>query len=116
MRRLWLGVGCLMLAAACGGGGGSNVPKCTPGQAVACVGPGSCQGNQVCAANGTYGACTCGGGTAGTTGSGGRGGSVGSAGTGGSAAGTGGSAGGAGTTGLGGIGNAGGSTDRKSVV
>ena len=104
--RLLLGMlafGGLMTAAACGGGG-SNVPKCTPGQAIACVGLGSCQGNQVCAANGAYGACLCGNGTAGTSGGGGRGGSLGTAGaTGGSAAaGAGGAGGGAGTTGAGG--------------
>jgi hypothetical protein len=108
-----LALTCFVTVAACGGGGGSNVPKCTPGQSVACVGPGSCQGNQVCAANGTYGACMCGGGTAGTSGSGGRGGSAGTAGaTGGSVSAgaggaTGGGGGGGGTTGAGGTGTAG---------
>ena len=34
---------------------------CTPGQSVACTGPGGCAGGQVCAADGTgYGACACG--------------------------------------------------------
>lgn len=34
---------------------------CTPGLSVACVGPGACQGGQVCAADGSgYGPCDCG--------------------------------------------------------
>src|SRR5690348_13951895 len=91
-RRILLflvSLGCLAMAEACGGGG-SNVPKCTPGQSIACVGPGSCQGNQVCAANGTYGACSC---------VSGQGGSVGTAGAGGT--GTGGTAGTSGAAGMG---------------
>jgi len=103
-----------VLAAACGGGNGGGGGKCTPGQSTACVGPGACQGYQVCAANGTFGTCMCGGGTAGTTGGGGTtgaGGSAGASGTGGSVVGTGGSGGAAGTTGSGGAGgSAGGST------
>jgi hypothetical protein len=44
-------------AAAAGSGGGS---VCTPGQSVACVGPGGCAGGQVCAADGRgFGACDC---------------------------------------------------------
>jgi len=100
MRRVWLAISfcaCFSLAAACGGGG-STGSKCTPGKSDACVGPGNCQGFQICAANGTYGACTCGGGTAGTTGSGGSG--VG--GTGGSVAGSAGSVGTGNVTGTGG--------------
>ena len=37
---------------------------CTPGQSVACVGPGGCAGGQACNADGTaYAACDCGGST-----------------------------------------------------
>ena len=36
-------------------------PNCTPGQSVACTGPGGCAGGQVCAAEGTsFGPCQCG--------------------------------------------------------
>src|SRR5690349_12020437 len=102
-RRSWLAMlafAGLVTAAACGGGG-SNVPKCTPGQAGACLGLGSCQGIQACMDNGVYTPCICGGSTPGT-GGGGGGGSLGTAGaTGGSVtAGAGGA--GAGTTGAGG--------------
>jgi hypothetical protein len=44
-----------------GASGGSGAVLCTPGQSIACVGPGACQGGQVCmpAGNG-YGPCECG--------------------------------------------------------
>ena len=115
-----LGALAIVAVGACGGGDGNNIPRCIPGQSVACVGTATCAGNQVCKADGTFGACTCGGagtagnaGTAGATG-GGAGGTAGStgltvgAGIGGSAGtnagpgGRGGSAGSAGTTGAGG--------------
>lgn len=40
--------------------GGSGSSACVPGASVSCVGPGACQGGQVCNADGTgYGACEC---------------------------------------------------------
>jgi hypothetical protein len=57
-----------------GGAGGTADASllCIPGQSVACVGPGACQGGQVCSADGRgYGPCACGSG-----GGGGAGGSV----------------------------------------
>jgi len=45
---------------------------CTPGASQACVGPGACQGGQVCTADGTgYGPCDCGVGVGGSGGAGG---------------------------------------------
>jgi hypothetical protein len=45
------------------GAGGETViakPLCVPGQSVACVGPGACQGGQTCKADGSgYEACEC---------------------------------------------------------
>lgn len=45
------------------GAGGATViakPLCVPGQSVACVGPGACQGGQTCKADGSgYEACEC---------------------------------------------------------
>lgn len=42
-------------------GAGGSAMACTPGLSVACVGPGACQGGQVCAADGSgYGPCDCG--------------------------------------------------------
>ena len=39
---------------------------CFPGATQSCLGPGACQGAQICAANGTaFGACDCGSGSAG---------------------------------------------------
>ncbi len=34
-------------------------PRCVPGKSVGCVGPKGCQGFQVCANGGTFGACSC---------------------------------------------------------
>src|SRR5262249_53398642 len=57
------------------GGAGGGVPKCTPGDSKSCAGPGACVGYQVCAGDGTYGACNCGtGGAGGGAGAGGAGG------------------------------------------
>jgi hypothetical protein len=39
---------------------GSPVTSCVPGQSVACAGPGGCEGTQVCASDGKFGACGCG--------------------------------------------------------
>src|SRR5262249_32906283 len=56
-----------VLTSACssngGGGTGGSLPQgCVPGQSVACTGPGSCAGYQVCAPDGkSFGACMCGG-------------------------------------------------------
>lgn len=44
------------------GGDAGSSGACTPGQSVACVGPGGCQGGQVCRADGEgFEACECGG-------------------------------------------------------
>jgi hypothetical protein len=69
-----------------------STPKvCTPGQSVACTGPGGCSGGQACKADGSgYEACVCGSG-GGAGGGGGNGGGTG----GGMDAGTGGGTGGA---------------------
>jgi len=115
--RASLGALAIVAVGACGGGDGNNIPRCIPGQSIACVGAASCAGNQVCKADGTFAACICGGaGTAGNAGSagatgGGAGGTAGgtgltvgagiggSAGTTAGAGGRGGSTGGAGTGG-----------------
>jgi hypothetical protein len=48
-------------AAGEGGAGPAPTSSCTPGQSVACVGPGNCQGGQVCEDDGrSYGLCDCG--------------------------------------------------------
>lgn len=65
----------LLTLAACGGsdsetelfegGDGGSSGACVPGQSVACIGPGGCEGGQVCREDGTgYGECDCGGGDA----------------------------------------------------
>jgi hypothetical protein len=90
---LMIGIGC-----------GSSASKvCTPGQSVACVGVGACQGGQLCKADGTaYEACQCGGGagSGGSSAGGGAGGSGGSSG----ASGAGGASGQGGSGGLTGTG------------
>lgn len=71
-------------------GGDAGASVCVPGKSEACVGPGACQGGQVCKADGSgFGPCDCG--------AGGAGGSVGGAG--GSAGGAGGASGAAGSAG-----------------
>jgi hypothetical protein len=96
----------IVVCLAIGCGSSSAKKACTPGQSVACIGVGACEGGQVCNADGTaYGACQCGTnpGTGGSSaGAGGKGGS------GGTGGGAGGSIGGAGGTG-GATGGAGGS-------
>jgi hypothetical protein len=53
----------LVLGLASCGGGSSPLPGCTPGQSMACAGPGGCAGAQICAANGrSFTACLCSGG------------------------------------------------------
>lgn len=50
-------VGLIATAAACGS---SQASKCTPGVAVACVGPGGCAGGQICNSDGaSFGSCDC---------------------------------------------------------
>lgn len=49
-----------MLTLLAGCDGGSPVPKCTPGQSVACTGSGPCSGYQVCRPDGTFADCVCG--------------------------------------------------------
>lgn len=67
----------LLAVAILGVGCGSEEPAaaqkaCTPGQSQACVGPGACQGGQVCNADGRgYGPCDCGVGVGGSGGTGG---------------------------------------------
>ncbi|MBI3206197.1 MAG: hypothetical protein HYZ29_31970 [Myxococcales bacterium] len=89
----------LSLTGGCGGdtdGDGSagtstgGAGSCTPGETRTCVGPGACQGGQLCGANGSWGSCDCGAGGAGGS-AGSAGGSTGGAGGG---AGAGGNAGG----------------------
>jgi len=58
------------LALVVAGCGHDTGPRCIPGQVVACPGPGACSGSQTCQSDGTYGACSCGGGTAGAGGAG----------------------------------------------
>ena len=124
-RRSWrfssralLGYLAIGVAGACGGDDGNNIPKCIPGQSIACAGSASCAGNQICKPDGTFGPCTCGGaGAAGNGGTAGRAGTAGVAGSTGLTLGTGiggragasagsggrgGAAGSAGTTGAGG--------------
>lgn len=104
--------GCLLLllAVSPGAGCGSSASKvCTPGQSVACVGVGACQGGQLCKADGTgYEACQCGGGAGSGGSSGGLGGGGGSSGSAGNVGGAGGSSGQGGSSGLSGSGGAGG--------
>ena len=101
----------LLLAVSPEAGCGSSASKvCTPGQSVACVGVGACQGGQLCKADGTgYEACLCGGG-AGSGGSSGGLGGGGSNGSAGSVGGAGGAGGQGGSSGLSGSGGAGGIT------
>ncbi len=48
---------------ACGSSSSGAAHACTPGQSIACVGPGSCMGGQACKADGSgYEECSCGGG------------------------------------------------------
>src|SRR5262249_55630252 len=77
MHVRWVGIpalGSILLAlTSCGGsspssardGGKQDVPTtflCTPGQSIACVGPGGCAGGQSCKADGSgYEPCDCGG-------------------------------------------------------
>lgn len=83
----WLVWSVVGLLAGCGGGNGGGVsgagggiPKCIPGDSKACAGLGACVGYQVCAADGTYGACMCGSAGAAGGGAGGAGGVGGSGG------------------------------------
>ncbi len=109
MKRLFAALAmATFVSAACGSSddGNLNHQTCTPGDTRTCVGPGACNGGQVCGSDGNWGTCDCGGG-----------GSGGSAGVGGSAAGASGAtvdgsadtgiAGTAGTAGSGGLGGAG---------
>ncbi len=100
----------MLVASACGSdeGGGSS-SKCSQGATRACLGPGACDGAQSCDADGTWGACDCGGtggagggasGSGGSAGIGGSGANDGSAGA--VAGGTGGNAGDASSGGSGG--------------
>jgi hypothetical protein len=79
--RWGISVAGIMLAAACGGSTASQSPNsdaslqdgsktdasasdatsvCTPGQSIACVGPGGCSGGQICNASGSgYLSCDC---------------------------------------------------------
>jgi hypothetical protein len=52
-----------LLCALASCGSTATAPRaCTPGESVACVGPGGCSTNHVCNAQGTgFGACLCGG-------------------------------------------------------
>ena len=69
-RYLWLGA-CLVALSACNPGG--SIP-CTAGEQKTCGCPGGApDGVQVCAADGTYGACDCGSSTTTSTGGGGAG-------------------------------------------
>jgi hypothetical protein len=53
----------LVLGMASCGGGSAPLPGCTPGQSMACTGPGGCAGAQICAVNGRgFAACLCSGG------------------------------------------------------
>jgi hypothetical protein len=90
-RRLmvWLTAAAALAAApACGGSstdqgriqggadaGAVGAGACTPGATRVCVGPAACQGGQLCAADGHWGGCDCGGGVGGSgaAGVGGRG-------------------------------------------
>lgn len=73
--RVWV-LALVLALAACGGsddsgtelfgGDAGSSGACTPGQSVACVGPGGCQGGQVCRDDGSgFEACECGSGDAG---------------------------------------------------
>jgi hypothetical protein len=61
-----IGFGVLVVAilSACGQGtvvsGTGGASACTQGDTRPCVGPGACQGGQMCSANGLWGACECG--------------------------------------------------------
>lgn len=97
------------------GGSAGAAPLCTPGVSVACIGPGACQGGQVCNLDGSgFGACDCGeagkgGSGGGATGQGGAGAAgSGGAGSGGEAASGSGGQGGAGAAGAQGGAGAGG--------
>jgi hypothetical protein len=82
-------------AGASGQGAGGTPMVCIPGASVACVGPGACQGGQVCKADGSgLGPCDCGAGGAAPGGAGGQS----AGGAGGSSAAGGGQAGAAGCT------------------
>lgn len=55
-----------------GGDAGSQLQSaCDPGDTRECVGSGACRGGQICAEDGTWGACDCGSGTGGAEGGGG---------------------------------------------
>ena len=121
MKRLFAALAiATFVSAACGSSddGNLNHQTCTPGDTRTCVGPGACNGGQVCGSDGNWGGCDCGGGTGGNAGyagqtsggsggaapdgggaSGGQGGTAGVAGGGGSGATTGGAAGSAGASG-----------------
>lgn len=61
MRSVAIAVGILCIAAAAP----AKAARCTPGQSIACVGPGGCKGGQVCNPDGhSFGACDCGGASA----------------------------------------------------
>ena len=63
----------IVAAGACGGEGWKQHPEVHPGAVGRVCRPGDCAGSQVCKADGTFGACTCGGaGTAGNAGTAGR--------------------------------------------
>lgn len=57
--RYWL----LLTVLVIGCGGGNSVDgECTPGESIACIGAGGCEGGQVCLDDGTgFGVCDCGG-------------------------------------------------------
>jgi hypothetical protein len=112
------------------GTAGSASNLCEPGESRACVGPGGCQGGQVCRPNGSgWAACDCGTGTGGgggevntggtgNAGSSGEAGDTSSGGTGGaSEGGTGGESGapGGGSSGEGGVGNTSGAAGAGAV-
>ena len=120
----------LTLAGGCGGdseGGGNagsstgGAGMCTAGDTRACVGPGACQGGQLCGPDGSWGSCDCGaGGTGGagggTGGSGGASGAGGGTGGSGGASGAGGGSGGASDAGDGAAGADAGCTPTKTEV
>ncbi len=108
--RLWGGAPMLLTLASflvvhCGGDE-EPAPACTPGATIACLGPGACDGAQMCLADGSaYNQCDCG--TTSSSGTGGSAGAGGVTGTGGNTSSTGG-AGGAGGDATGGAGGSGG--------
>ncbi|MEZ4439729.1 MAG: hypothetical protein R3B72_11610 [Polyangiaceae bacterium] len=95
--RIYQSIAALLITA-CGTEEGTTRTVCIPGETRACLGPGACEGAQICREDGEgYAACDCGPSTSSSSGPGGGGG--GSFGAGG--------AGGAGSAGHGGFGGAG---------